>query len=44
MFVDSSFNDIEEIPDLSHHRFLKSLDLSNNQINEISGVNQNAYL
>jgi Leucine-rich repeat (LRR) protein len=44
MFVDSSYNDIDVIPDMSVNRFLKTLDLSNNIIEEISGLNRNVYL
>lgn len=33
--VNLSFNEIKEIPDLSKHRFLKKLNLNNNQIKKI---------
>lgn len=44
MDVDCSNNDIEVIPDLSCHRFLRYLNLSNNKIRNIEGLSNNKYL
>lgn len=44
MDVDCSNNDIEAIPDLSCHRFLRYLNLSNNKIRFIEGLSNNKYL
>lgn len=42
--VDCSFNEITEIPNLSQHRFLKKLNLSNNKISKIDGLSANSNL
>ncbi|CAK66253.1 unnamed protein product (macronuclear) [Paramecium tetraurelia] len=44
MDVDCSNNEIEVIPDLSCHRFLRYLNLSYNKIRQIEGVQKNKYL
>ena len=38
MYVNSSNNEIEIIRDMSVHRFLKHLNLSNNKIVDIGGI------
>ena len=38
MFVDCSHNEIEEMKDLTEHRFLKHLNLSDNKIADIGGI------
>ncbi len=42
--VNFNGNEIKEIPDLSKFRFLKKLNLSNNLISKIEGLNKNMNL
>lgn len=43
-FVDLSFNRIAYIDSLARHQFIKVLNLSNNQITKISGLEELRYL
>lgn len=42
--VDFSDNEIKEIPDLSKFRFLRKINLSQNNILKIEGISKNYYL